>query len=126
MKPRPIRAAASRSDPGCGHGRSTHTPALTGTAGNHLRRKRPAAVAWYAPRAALYCDDTVSDCVNDPCYTLYLEALSELRRTLDELFPNDHHAGRLGPWYDALHRTQTEVVRLYDATLARVEARADP
>ena len=65
--------------------------------------------------AAWYSDDTVPDY---PHYTLYLEALAELRRTLEELLPA---AGRLGPWNDAFHRTQADVVRLYDATLARVD-----
>ena len=56
--------------------------------------------------------------VNDPYQALYIEALAELRRTLDELFPDEDHAGRLGPWYDMFHRTQAEVIGLYDATLA--------
>ena len=85
--------------------------------GDHVRRERP--------RRRRVVRDTVPDYTNDPCYALHLEALAELRRTLDELFPNDHHAGRLGPWNDMFHRTQAEVVRLYDATLARVESRAD-
>ena len=46
-------------------------------------------------------------------------------RTVAELFPDEDHVWRLDPWNDKFHRTQAEVVRLYDATLARVEARAD-
>ena len=82
----------------------------------------PAAVPWCAAGAAWYSDGTIPDYVNDPCYALYLEAPAELRRTLKEHFPA---AARLGPWNDALHRTQADIVRLYDAALTRVAARAD-
>ena len=102
-------------------GWTQHAPART-AAGAMCGADDPAAVAWCAAGAAWYSDDTVPDYINDPCYALYLEALTELRRALEELCPA---AGRLGPWNDAFHRTQADVVRLYDATLARVEARAD-
>ena len=102
-------------------GWTQHAPARTAT-GTMCGADDPAAVAWCAAGAAWYSDDTVPDYINDPCYALYLEALAELRRTLEDLFPA---AGRLGPWNDAFHRTQADIVRLYDATLARVEARAD-
>ena len=106
-------------------GWTQHAPACTAT-GTLCGANDPAAVAWCATGAAWYSDDTIPDYANDPCYALHLEALVELRLTLDELFPDDDHAGRLGPWNDMFHRTQAEVVRLYDETLARVEARADP
>ena len=105
-------------------GWTQHAPARTAK-GTMCGANDPAAVAWCATGAAWYSDDTVPSYVSDPCYALYLEALAELRRTLDDLFPDKDYAGRLGPWNDALHRAQADVVRLYDETLARVEARAD-
>lgn len=101
-----------------------HAPART-AAGTTCGANDPAAVALCATGAAWHRNDTVPDYTNDPCYALYIEALAELRRTLDALFPEDDHAGRLGSWNDVFHHTQVEVVRLYDATFARVEARAD-
>ena len=76
------------------------------------------------PAAAWYTDDSIPDCVNDPCYRLYLEALAELRRSKDEVSPDEDHGGHLGPWNDVHHRTQADAVRLYDVRIARVAAAA--
>ena len=84
----------------------------------------PAAVAWCAAGAAWYADASIPDCVNDPCYRLYLEALAELRRFVGEVSPDEDHGGHLGTWNDVRHRTQADALRLYDVTIARVAAAA--
>jgi hypothetical protein len=38
--------------------------------------------------------------------------------------PDEYYGGHLGAWNDVLHRTQTDAVRLYDVTIARVAAAA--
>ena len=104
-------------------GWTQHAPAMTAR-GTMCGASDPAAVAWCAAGAAWYADDSIPDCVNDPCYRLYLEALAELRRSLAEVSPNEDHGGHLGPWNDVRHRTRADALRLYDVTIARVAAAA--
>ena len=100
-------------------GWTQHAPARTAS-GTMCGASDPAAVAWCAAGAAWYTDDSVPDCVNDPCYRLYLEALAELRLSLAEVSPDEDHGGHLGSWNDMRHRGQADAVRLYDVTIARV------
>ena len=95
-------------------GWTQHAPARTAK-GTMCGASDPAAIAWYV-------DDSIPDCVNDPCYRLYLEALAELRCSLAEVSPDEDHGGHLGCWNDLHHRTQSDAVRLYDVTIARVAA----
>ena len=102
-------------------GWTQHAPART-TKGTMCGASDPAATAWCAAGAAWYADDSIPDCVSDPCYRLYLEALAELRRSLAEVSPDEDHDGHLGCWNDVHRRSQADVVRLYDVTIARVAA----
>ena len=104
-------------------GWTQHAPARTAS-GTMCGASDRAAVAWCAAGAAWYADDSIPDCVNDPCYHLYLEALTELRQSIGEVSPDEHHGGHLGYWNDMAHRTQADAVRLYDVTIARVAASA--
>ncbi len=100
-------------------GWTQHAPART-VKGMMCGASDPAAIAWCAAGAAWYADDSIPDCVNDPCYRLYLEALAELRRSRAEVSLDEDHGGHLGCWNDVHHRTHADVVRLYDVTIARV------
>ena len=102
-------------------GWTQHAPARTIT-GTMCGASNSVAVAWCAAGAAWYADDTVPDCLIDPCYRLYLEALAELRLSLAAVSPNEDHGGRVGCWNDLHHRTQADIVRLYDVTIARMAA----
>jgi len=84
----------------------------------------PAAIAWCTAGAVWYVDDSIPDCVNDPCYRLYLTALAELRLSLAAVSPDEDHGGHLGCWNDVHHRTRADAVRLYDVTITRVAAAA--
>ena len=101
-------------------GWTQHAPARTAK-GTMCGASDPAAIAWCAAGAAWHADDS-PDCVNDPCYRLYLEALAELRLSLTEVSPDEDHGGHLGCWNDVHHRSQADAVRLYDVTIARVAA----
>ena len=104
-------------------GWTQHAPART-VKGTMCGASDPAAVAWCAAGAAWYADDSIPDCVNDPCYRLYLEALAELRRSVGDVSPDEDYGGHLGCWNDVGHRTQADAVRLYDVAIARVAAAA--
>ena len=104
-------------------GWTQHAPARTASAAM-CGASDPAAVAWCPAGAAWYTDDSIPDCVNDPCYRRYLEALAELRRSVAEVSPDEDHGSHPGPWNDVRHRTQADAVRLYDVTIARVAAAA--
>ena len=104
-------------------GWTQHAPART-VKGTMCGANDPAAVAWCATGAAWYADDSIPDCVNDPCYRLYLEALAELRRSVGEVSPDEDYGGHLGCWNDVGHRTRADAVRLYDVTIERVAAAA--
>ena len=106
-------------------GWTQQAPARTAR-GTMCGASNPAAVAWCAAGAAWYADDSIPDCVNDPCYRLYLEALAELRRSVGDVSPDEDHGGHLGTWNDVRHRTQADALRLYDVTIARVAAAASP
>ena len=80
----------------------------------------PAAVAWCGSGAVWYKDDRVPNCVDDPCYRLYLRALEELRKSLHVVAPDADYV-RVPPWNDASRRTQADVVHLYDVTIDRVD-----
>ena len=80
----------------------------------------PAAVAWCGSGAVWYKDDSVPNCVDDPCYQLYLRALEELRKSLQVVAPDADYV-RVPPWNDASRRTQADVVHLYDGTIDRVD-----
>ncbi len=82
----------------------------------------PAAVAWCATGAAWYADDSIPDCLHDPCYQMYLEALVELRRSIPEVSPDEDYGTRVSACNDVHHRTHADAVRLYDVTIARVAA----
>ncbi len=96
-----------------------HAPARTAK-GTMCGASDRAAIAWCAAGAAWYVDDSIPECVNDPCYRLYLQALAELRGSLAEVSPDEEHGGHLACWNDVHHRTQADAVRLYDVTIARV------
>ena len=104
-------------------GWTEHAPARTAK-GTMCGADDPAAVAWCATGAPWYNGNSFPDCENDPCYTLYLQALDELRRSLHDVSPDEDHAGGLGPWNDRGQRIQADAVRLYDVTIARIEARS--
>lgn len=104
-------------------GWTQRAPARTAS-GTMCGASDPAAIAWCAAGAAWYADDSIPDCVSDPCYRRQLEALAELRRSLAEVSPYEDHGGHLGPWNDVHHRTQADAVRLYDVAIARVAAAA--
>lgn len=104
-------------------GWTQHAPARTAR-GTMCGASDPAAVAWCATGAAWYADDSIPDCINDPCHRLYLEAMAELSRSLADVSPDEDHGGYLGVWNDMHHRTQADAVRLYDVTIARVAAAA--
>ena len=98
-------------------GWTQHAPARTAK-GTMCGASHPAAgAAWYS-------DDSIPDCVNDPRYRLYLEALAELRRSASEVSPDEDSGGHLGCWNDVGHRTQADALRLYDVTISRVAAAA--
>ena len=104
-------------------GWTQHAPARTAR-GTMCGASDPAVVAWCATGAAWYSDDSIPDCVNDPRYRLYLEALAELRRSVGAVSPDEDYGGHLGCWTDVGHRTQVDAVRLYDVTIERVTAAA--
>ena len=104
-------------------GWTQHAPARTAR-GTMCAASDPAAGAWCAAGAAWYADDSIPDCLNDPCQRLYLEALAELRRSIAEVSPDEDYGGHLGCWNDVGHRTQADAVRLYDVTIERVAAAA--
>ena len=104
------------------HEWTQHAPARTAR-GTMCGASDPAAVAWCAAGAAWY-DDSIPDCLNDPCYQMYLEALAELRRSIADVSPDEDYGGRVSPWNDVHHRTQVDAVRLYDVTIARLAAAA--
>ena len=81
----------------------------------------PAAVAWCAAGASACSNEHHPDWRTDPCYATSRDALRELRQSLTELVPHEDHGGHLGPWNDMLQRTQTDVARLYDHAIARLE-----
>ncbi len=102
-------------------GSTQRAPAKTAK-GTMCGASDPAAIARCAAAAPWYAYDSIPDCVNDPCYHLYLEALAELRQSLARALPNEDHGGHRGCWNDVHHRTQADVVRLYDVTITRVAA----
>ena len=104
-------------------GWTQHAPART-EKGTMCGASDPAAVAWCTTGAAWYADDSVPDCVNDPCHRLYLNALAELRRSIAEVSPDEDYGGHLGYWNDVGHRTQADALRLYDVAIERVAAAA--
>ena len=90
--------------------------------GRCAARATPPHVAWCATGAAWYADDSIPDCLNDPCYEMYLEALAEFRRSIADVSPDEDYGRRVSPWNDVHHRIQADTVRLYDVTIARVAA----
>ena len=100
-------------------GWTQHAPAKAAQ-GSMCGASEPAAIARCAAGAPWYAYDSIPDCVYDPCYRLYLEALAELRPSLAKVFPNEDHGGHRGCWNDVHHRTQADAVRLYDVTITPV------
>ena len=100
-------------------GWTQHAPARTAS-GTMCGASDPVAIAWCATGASWYTDDSIPDCVNDPCYRLYLEALTELRRSIAEVSPAEDYGRRVSAWNDVHHRAHADAVRLYDVTIARV------
>ena len=81
-----------------------------------MRCKRPRR------RRCWYADDSIPDCVNDPCHRLSIEAPAELRRSIGEVSPDEDHGGHPGSWNEVYHRTRPTSGALYDVTIARVAA----
>lgn len=106
-------------------GWTQHAPARNAT-GISCGANEPAAVAWCATGAAAYSDERRADWRTDPCYAVSRKALEELRRSLAELTPHEDYGGHLGPWNDMRERTQADVARLYDHTIARLEREPCP
>ena len=102
-------------------GWTQHAPARTAT-GTMCGADDPAAVAWVRGGGRLVQRRHGPRLHQRPVLRAVPRGPGRVSANAGRSLPGRR---RLGPWNDAFHRTQADIVRLYDATLARVEARAN-